>query len=59
MGDHLILLQKNIFYTLQKLLKFGLSKSQSISKITSKSAQILYTNNLGQIISGYKTSIII
>jgi imidazolonepropionase-like amidohydrolase len=34
MSDHPVILQRNIFYSLRHLLRFGLSKAHAISKIT-------------------------
>jgi imidazolonepropionase-like amidohydrolase len=59
MSDHPVILQRNIFYTLRHLLRFGLSKSEAISKITRESADILGIGNLGQIKHGFKSSFVI
>ena len=59
MSDHPVILQRNIFYTLRHLLRFGLSKSEAISKITRESADILGIDNLGQIKPGFKSSFVI
>jgi imidazolonepropionase-like amidohydrolase len=59
MSDHPVLLQRNMFYTLRHFLRFGLSKSQAISKITKESADIIGADGLGQIKPGYKASLVI
>ena len=59
MSDHPVILQRNIFYTLRHLLRFGLSKSEAISKITRESAYIIGIDNLGQIKPGFKSSFVI
>ena len=59
MSDHPIILQRNMFYTVRHLLRFGLSKSGAISKITSEAAEIIGAPNLGQVKPGYKSSLIV
>ena len=59
MSDHPIILQRNMFYTVRHLLRFGLSKAGAISKITSEAAEIIGAPNLGQIKPGYKASLIV
>lgn len=59
MSDHPIILQRNMFYTLRHLLRFGLSKPHAISKITSEAANILNVQKLGQIKPGFKASLIV
>lgn len=59
MSDHPVILQRNIFYTLRHLLRFGLSKSDAISKITKESADIIGIYDLGQIKPGFKSSFVI
>lgn len=48
MGDHPVILQRNLFYTLRHLLRFGLSKSDCISKITKEPAEIIGIDYIGQ-----------
>ena len=57
MTDHPVLLQRNLFYGLRYLLRFGCTKAEAISKITKEPAEIIGVNNIGQIKSGYKASI--
>jgi imidazolonepropionase-like amidohydrolase len=59
MSDHPIILQRNMFYTLRHLMRFGLSKPQAISKITSEAAQIIGAPDIGQIRPKFKASLII
>ena len=59
MSDHLVILQRNMFYTLRQLLRFGLSKADAISKITKEAAEIIGVRQLGQIKPGFKVSIIV
>ncbi len=59
MSDHPVILQRNMFYTLRHLLRFGLSKTQAISKITKESADIVGIGDLGQIRPGFKASIVV
>ena len=59
MSDHPIILQRNMFYTVRHLLRFGLSKAGAISKITSEAAEIIGATNLGQIKPGYKASLVV
>jgi imidazolonepropionase-like amidohydrolase len=59
MSDHPIILQRNMFYTVRHLLRFGLSKAGAISKITSEAAEIIGAPNLGQIKPGYKASLVV
>src|SRR5919112_703646 len=59
MSDHPIILQRNMFYTTRHLIRFGLSKADAISKITSEAAQIIGVSNIGQIRPGFKSSLIV
>jgi imidazolonepropionase-like amidohydrolase len=59
MSDHPVILQRNMFYTVRHLLRFGLSKPQAVSKITSEAANILNIQKLGQIRPGFKASFIV
>ena len=54
MSDHPVILQRNMFYTLRHLLRFGLSKADAISKITIEAAEIIGIQNIGQIKSDSK-----
>jgi imidazolonepropionase-like amidohydrolase len=57
MSDHPVILQRNLFYTLRHLLRFGMSKAEAISKISKEAADIIgVNNNIGQVKAGYKAS---
>lgn len=57
MSDHPVILQRNLFYTLRHLLRFGISKAEAISKISKEAADIIgVNNNIGQVKAGYKAS---
>jgi len=57
MTDHPVLLQRNLFYCLRHLLRFGTSKAEAISKITKEPAEIIGAPNLGQVKPGFKASL--
>jgi imidazolonepropionase-like amidohydrolase len=59
MSDHPVILQRNIFYSLRHMLRFGLSKAHAISKITKDAAEIIGVQNIGQIRPGFKASLIV
>jgi imidazolonepropionase-like amidohydrolase len=59
MSDHPVILQRNMFYTLRHLLRFGLSKADAISKITREAAEIIGIQNIGQIKPGLKASLVV
>ncbi len=59
MSDHPVILQRNMFYTLRHLLRFGLSKPKAISKITKESADIIGVGDLGQIKHGFNASLVV
>jgi imidazolonepropionase-like amidohydrolase len=59
MSDHPVTLQRNLFYTLRHLLRFGMSKAEAISKITSEAAEIIGVNNIGQVKPGFKASFVV
>jgi len=59
MSDHPVILQRNIFYTLRHLLRFGLSRADAISKISREAAEIIEIQNIGQIKPGFKASFIV
>ena len=56
MTDHPVLLQRNLFYGLRYLLRFGCSRAEAISKITKEPAEIIGVKNIGQIKPGFKAS---
>ena len=59
MSDHPVILQRNMFYTLRHLLRFGVSKADAISKISKEAPEIIGIQNLGQIKPGFKASFIV
>jgi imidazolonepropionase-like amidohydrolase len=59
MSDHPVILQRNVFYSLRHLLRFGLSKAHAISKITKEAAEIIGAQNIGQVRLGYKASLVL
>lgn len=59
MSDHPVILQRNMFYTLRHLSRFGVSRAEAISRITSDAADIIGINNIGQIRPGFKSSLVI
>jgi imidazolonepropionase-like amidohydrolase len=59
MSDHPVILQRNMFYTLRHLSRFGISRAGALSRITSDAADIIGINNIGQIRPGFKSSFII
>ncbi|MGC2308523.1 MAG: amidohydrolase family protein, partial [Nitrososphaeraceae archaeon] len=59
MSDHPVILQRNLFYTLRHLLRFGVSKAEAISKISKESAEIIGVNNIGQVKAGFKASFVV
>ena len=59
MSDHPVILQRNMFYTLRHLLRFGVSKSDAISKISQEAADIIGVQSIGQIKPGFKSSFVV
>jgi imidazolonepropionase-like amidohydrolase len=59
MSDHPVILQRNLFYTLRHLLRFGMPKANAISKITKDAAEIVGVNDIGQVKSGFKASFVV
>lgn len=59
MSDHPVILQRNIFYSLRHLLRFGLSKAEAISKISKEAAEIIGAQNIGQVKAGFKASLVV
>src|SRR5215213_6366330 len=57
MTDHPVLLQRNLFYGLRYLLRFGCTRAEAISKITKEPAEIIGASNIGQIKPGFKASL--
>lgn len=59
MSDHPVILQRNIFYSLRHLLRFGLSKAHAISKISKEAAEIIGAQKIGQVRAGFKASLVV
>src|ERR671910_680408 len=59
MSDHPVILQRNLFYTLRHLLRFGVSKANAISKISKEAAEIIGMNDIGQVKPGFKASFVV
>ncbi|MFZ0327865.1 MAG: amidohydrolase family protein [Nitrososphaeraceae archaeon] len=59
MSDHPVILQRNMFFTLRRLLRFGLSKADAISKITSEAAEIIGIRYIGQLKPGFRSSFVV
>lgn len=59
MSDHPVILQRNLFYTLRHLLRFGMSKADAISKITKEAAEIIGVCDIGQVKAGYRASFVV
>ena len=59
MSDHPVTLQRNLFYGLRHLLLIALSRAQAISKITREPAEIIGTQNIGEVRQGFKASFVV
>ena len=59
MSDHPVILQRNLFYTLRHLSRFGVSRAEAISRITSDAVDIFGISDIGQIRPGFKSSFVI
>ena len=59
MSDHPVILQRNIFLTMRHFLRFGMEKSEAISKLSSEAAEILGVSNLGSIKPGFLPSMVL
>jgi imidazolonepropionase-like amidohydrolase len=59
MSDHPVILQRNLFYSLRHFLRFGLSKAEAISKITSEPAEIIGAHNIGEVRPDFKASFVV
>jgi imidazolonepropionase-like amidohydrolase len=59
MSDHPVTLQRNLFYSLRRLLRFGLSRAQAISKITREPAEIIGAQNIGEVRQAFKASLVV
>ena len=59
MSDHPVILQRNIFLTMRHFLRFGMSKEEAISHLTSRTAEIIEAENIGRVKKGYNASIVL
>lgn len=59
MSDHPVILQRNMFLTLRHFMRFGLSRGDAISKVTSETAGIVGAENIGAIKKGYDASMLL
>lgn len=56
MSDHPVILQRNLFLTVRHFMKFGMTRPEAISKLTSEPAEILGLMDLGRLKEGYTAS---
>lgn len=59
MSDHPVILQRNMFYTMRHFLRFGMSKAEAISHVTSATADIIGAEGIGSVKKGYKSSMVV
>lgn len=59
MSDHPVILQRNLFLTLRHFMRFGLSREEAISKITSETARIIGADLIGSVEKGYRSSMVL
>lgn len=59
MSDHPVILQRNLFLTVRHFMRWGATKEQCISYLTSRPAEILGLNDLGKIEKEKKASLVI
>ncbi len=59
MSDHPVILQRNMFYTMRHFLRFGMSKAEAISHVTSATADIIGAEGIGSVMKGYKSSMVV
>jgi imidazolonepropionase-like amidohydrolase len=59
MSDHPVILQRNMFYTMRHFLRFGMSKAEAISHVTSATAHIIGAEGIGSVKKGYKSSMVV
>lgn len=57
MSDHPVILQRNLFLTVRHFMRFGASREECISYLTSRPAEILGLKDLGVIENGNKASL--
>ena len=59
MSDHPVILQRNMFYTMRHFLRFGMSRAEAISHVTSITADIIGAEGIGSVKKGYRSSLIV
>ncbi|MCL4314715.1 MAG: amidohydrolase family protein [Candidatus Thermoplasmatota archaeon] len=59
MSDHPVILQRNLFLTVRHFLRFGMSRNEAISHLTSIPARILNIQDLGRLDTGYIPSMVV
>ena len=59
MSDHPVILQRNMFYTMRHFLRFGMSRADAISHVTSITADIIGAEGIGSVKKGYRSSLIV
>ncbi|AKA48985.1 imidazolonepropionase [uncultured archaeon] len=59
MSDHPVILQRNMFYTLRHFMRFGLTRENAISKVTSETARIIGADGIGSVKNGFKASLVL
>ncbi len=59
MSDHPVTIQRNLFYSLLHLLRFGLSRAQAISEITREPAEIIGAQNIDEVRYASKASLVV
>lgn len=59
MSDHPVILQRNLFLTVRHFMRWGATREECISYLTSRPAEILGVNDLGKIEKERKASIVV
>ncbi len=59
MSDHPVVLQRNLFLQLRYFIRFGMSKEEALSLITSRAAKIIGAEKIGEIKKGYFASLVV
>ena len=59
MSDHPVILQRNIFLTMRHFVRFGMSKSDAISRVTKSTAEIIGAEKLGTVKKGNLASLVV
>ncbi len=59
MSDHPVILQRNLFLTVRHFMRFGATREECISYLTSRPAEILNLPDLGKVEAGRKASLVL